>query len=514
MKHFLLSLLFLLPLCAQAQEGPFVVDHLMATIAAFDTHFMDFKYKGMICDDLVYRPVGENEVEVAVNYVPEEKVHEFVDNFFYYQNVLQFGLGAFYQYYWDFKSELESLDESQEDYEEAREKIEAQLQEFEPYVDQISDWQHRYAEELDMVAQDLAYRSPVGRELFFDFIIHLLKMSDVYREELAQIYDGMPDFPELSDFKEKLDNVPFSFFIDDLAHEYLEIEQQITEIIIPETICDGEYVVTSIGDRAFDDCYNLTSVTIPSSVTSIGYAAFYYCYNLTSVNIPASVTSIGDGAFDGCTALPVENGLRYADSYLVGAEDKTLSACSIKEGTRFIGDHAFTHCLNLTSVTIPESVTSIGYEAFEYCSGLTSVTIPASVVSIGRWAFSGCSGLTDVCSLNPTPQQIASYAFDGIYTTCTLHVPAGAKEAYAAAGEWKKFTNIVEDAEVYAVKSELQGKINNLAAEKEALEQKVADLEALVEALQNKMAGDVDGDGQITAGDITKVIQNALQLTK
>ena len=39
--------------------------------------------------------------------------------------------------------------------------------------------------------------------------------------------------------------------------------------------------VTSIGERAFDDCDSLTEVSIPASVTSIGKSAFYNCGSLT-----------------------------------------------------------------------------------------------------------------------------------------------------------------------------------------------------------------------------------------
>ena len=61
--------------------------------------------------------------------------------------------------------------------------------------------------------------------------------------------------------------------------------------------------VTSIGDRAFDYCLSLTSVTIGNSVTNIGYYAFDHCSSLTSVTIGNSVTSIGSAAFQYCTSL-------------------------------------------------------------------------------------------------------------------------------------------------------------------------------------------------------------------
>ena len=69
-------------------------------------------------------------------------------------------------------------------------------------------------------------------------------------------------------------------------------------IIIPEPILyKGEtYRVTNIGTQAFDECSNLTSVTITSSVMSIGDHTFFGCKNLTSLTIPNSMTNIIESA--------------------------------------------------------------------------------------------------------------------------------------------------------------------------------------------------------------------------
>lgn len=144
-------------------------------------------------------------------------------------------------------------------------------------------------------------------------------------------------------------------------------------VTIPEEI-DG-YPVRSIGKRAFFDCINLTSITIPNCVTSIGGAAFSGCTGLTSVTVPNSVTSIAYWAFRKCTGL---------------------TSITIPDSVKSIGYHAFCGCTSLTSVTIPGSVTSIGEDAFSECTGLTSVTISDGVTSIGFRAFLGCTNLTSV----------------------------------------------------------------------------------------------------------------------
>jgi hypothetical protein len=55
--------------------------------------------------------------------------------------------------------------------------------------------------------------------------------------------------------------------------------------------------ITSIDNQAFQSCYGLSGVIIPSTVTSIEGSAFNRCYSLTSVTIPGGVISLGDWAF-------------------------------------------------------------------------------------------------------------------------------------------------------------------------------------------------------------------------
>ena len=73
------------------------------------------------------------------------------------------------------------------------------------------------------------------------------------------------------------------------------------ELAIPDTIKGLQ--VTRIGERAFFENTNLTSVTIPGGVTTIEAGAFDYCTGLTSVTIPNGVTTIGYSAFRYCTGL-------------------------------------------------------------------------------------------------------------------------------------------------------------------------------------------------------------------
>ena len=69
----------------------------------------------------------------------------------------------------------------------------------------------------------------------------------------------------------------------------------VDSITIPES-------VKTIESYAFSGCSGVTTLDL-NKVESIGNNAFEYCYNLRSIIIPNSVIKIGGSAFRGCTSL-------------------------------------------------------------------------------------------------------------------------------------------------------------------------------------------------------------------
>ena len=187
--------------------------------------------------------------------------------------------------------------------------------------------------------------------------------------------------------------------------------------------------VTSIGDRAFQDCRNLSNVKLPNSLTFIYNDAFSNCTSLASVIIPDSVTSIGDDAFLGCISLKSieisDNNKNYSsvDGVLFNKNKsvlviypagKTDSVYSIPNSVTSIGNSAFSECTNLSNITITDSVISIGDFAFSNSTSLRSVTIPDSVTIIGVSAFYDCKNLINVT----LPDSITSIDYS-VFSDCT-----------------------------------------------------------------------------------------------
>ena len=184
-----------------------------------------------------------------------------------------------------------------------------------------------------------------------------------------------------------------------------------------------------IGDSAFSNCTNLTTVELGDGVTKIGTNAFIRCTQISSITIGSRVSSIGKNAFNGCTALTNAN-----------------------IGSGAIGESAFNGCPNLATVELGGGVTSIGKNAFLKCTALTSMNIGSSVKTIESYAFSTCSSLSEVTI---SAAQIGNQAFrsanalkkvtlgDGVenipagaFSNCGMGYKNNSPELYLKAGTW------------------------------------------------------------------------------
>ena len=138
---------------------------------------------------------------------------------------------------------------------------------------------------------------------------------------------------------------------------------------------DGTLTVSGNGEMGGYGYYqwdNAKKVIINEGVTAIGENEFFACYDLESVSIPSSVKTINELAF---------------------ALDEKLTDVTISEGVTFIGNGAFYECKSLTSISLPKSVKTIELGAFSR-SGLKSLIIPECVKSLE--CVGGCENLTDV----------------------------------------------------------------------------------------------------------------------
>jgi len=150
--------------------------------------------------------------------------------------------------------------------------------------------------------------------------------------------------------------------------------------------------ITELTRYAFENCVNLTSVTLPEGLTVIKDNTFRGCSTLAGVKLPESITAIGIDAFRDCTSLTriviPENVTFINNAAFMGCS--SLAAVDMR-GT-FGGEvrqYTFADCTSLAHITIPDGVSTIGVCAFSMCTGLKTITIPKSLTAAYHMAFFG-----------------------------------------------------------------------------------------------------------------------------
>ena len=247
--------------------------------------------------------------------------------------------------------------------------------------------------------------------------------------------------------------------------------------------------VTTIFDYAFSGCTSLTSITLPESVKDLCEGAFKNCENLVSINIPTGVNFFESRLFDGCkslTSIVIPSDITTV-SYRVFADCESLTTVTLPSTINLISDEAFSGCKALTSITLPAGVTSIGLQAFKSCESLASITLPSTISKIKQEAFSGCTNLASInipagvtsieintftncgaltsITLPEGVTKIGYNAFSGCTNLASINIPAGVTiiEQHTFNG-CKSLTEIVLPAAVTSIEKYAFNECENLAS--------------------------------------------------
>ena len=205
--------------------------------------------------------------------------------------------------------------------------------------------------------------------------------------------------------------------------------------------------VTYVGDYAFQDCAEVTSITLNSKLGYIGDYAFDGCVLVTQLKIPESVGNIGDHFIRGTAIeeIVLPSSLSFIPAFTDNTVIKkvtcastdiqhlwgsTFANCTALEEAdvysgEWIGSNCFLNCTSLKYFHAYYQTKEIRKSAFEGCSSMTLITFGGKdslLEAIGEKAFSGCEGIT-AFDLPETLKSIGSRAFEKTSITSII-VPA------------------------------------------------------------------------------------------
>ena len=181
--------------------------------------------------------------------------------------------------------------------------------------------------------------------------------------------------------------------------------------------------ITAVGESAFRESMNLTSVSFTNNLIGMGAYAFADCQKLESVSLSTGITALPTGAFLDCRSLSSISigSVKTIGSYAFGG-CKSIKKLSTGSALVTIGDYAFSHCDGITDVTLGTGLKKIGSFAFYYCRELVNVSIPSTVTEIGRYSFADCVSLMNV-SLSEGIKSIGDYSFLNCTALSSIKIP-------------------------------------------------------------------------------------------
>lgn len=238
-------------------------------------------------------------------------------------------------------------------------------------------------------------------------------------------------------------------------------KDQITSVILPESIkeidkqaflsCEAitdvnfPVALNKIGDEAFCYCKSMSEVYIPDNVSYIGRFAFYGCSSMEKVIIAQGVGFIEQQAFDSCPGILYVN----CDIPDLSFRNSSFHKVHIGENVTSIGVYAFGGNISLTEINIPDNVSVVEAYSFFNCSSLEKVTIGKKVCTIGSYSFSSCNQLNEIVLRPLIPPQGHTDFLGDIGSNKTIYVPGGLKASYCAMPFWKDYASIIVEDESF-----------------------------------------------------------------
>ena len=187
-------------------------------------------------------------------------------------------------------------------------------------------------------------------------------------------------------------------------------------------------------DSAFREHASLETVYIECN--HLSDHCFYNSPKIKKIYIKSTVRSLGDYAFHQCdnlTSIIFEEGLSWLNYYCF-ADCGALTSVSLPASLRTIDSYAFYYCTNLTSVNLKNGIENIYYRSFCDCNKLASISIPSSIKFINSQTFENCDKLAH------------------IYIDKPKNSIAGAPWGCKATVHWREaYINFICDAEQYAI---------------------------------------------------------------
>ena len=164
--------------------------------------------------------------------------------------------------------------------------------------------------------------------------------------------------------------------------------------------------VTAIGEGAFSNVEGLKTIIIPSTVKRIEQNAFRYNSTLEEVIMQEKINAdgtiegveyIGNNAFRECSNLTT---VQMANSVIEAGEytfynDPKLKNINISKSIKTIGMGTY-GLASLVNIEIPEGVEKIEYNAFYSCKNLKTIKLPSTLKTIDGTAFANCPKLSNI----------------------------------------------------------------------------------------------------------------------